>query len=96
MEQVFPNPLRRFHALDLALPGHGHGTGRVFLAPNQPPRAVLAREYAMGGASVVVGRKPAGQVVGVADVEGSPRVLKNVNPIHEEKIGSIPMDRENL
>ena len=46
IEQLFSNPLGRFHPFDLALSGHGQGARWVRLAPDQLPGAIFAGKFA--------------------------------------------------
>ena len=54
IEQMFPDPSRRFHCFNLAFPCHGGGAGGVFLAPNQFPGTVFAGEFATDRVGAVV------------------------------------------
>ena len=57
----------------------------MFFAPDQLPRAILAGELSRQFVPPVVGIKPDLQVVGVANVELSGRILEDVNPIHARR-----------
>ena len=82
IDQLISNPLGRFHAFDLPLPKHRRSSGRVLLAPDQFPGTIFARELAAHFIGAIVRAQANREIIGVADVEFSGGVLKNIGPIH--------------
>jgi hypothetical protein len=80
VEQVLANPTRRFHTLDLSFACHCGATGRVWLGPNEAPRAILVCERKVTSDGVVVFRETANRIVAGTDVESPSTVLQDVDP----------------
>lgn len=80
IEQVFADPARRFHTLDLALPLHGGGTRRVSLGPNEYPWPVFEGEFSPRWPLFVMIPQSPFEGFGLAHVESTVWVLKYINP----------------
>ena len=85
IEQDFSNPASGLHPLDQTLSKHRRSSRWMRFTPHQLPRAVLAREFAVELVQSVVRAKPTLEVVSVADIEMTRRILEDVNPIHWRK-----------
>ena len=86
IEQMFPNPTRGLHGLDLSFTGHGSRSRLVRLGPYQFPRAVFASEFADDFVCAIVVLESAGKVVRLAGVEAASGILQNVRPVHCAKL----------
>ena len=81
IEEVLANPPCGFHPFDIPLALHGGCACWMDLIPNHNPRPILERVFSLLGNWIIVFRHSARQILGLADVETSNLVLKDVYPV---------------
>jgi hypothetical protein len=80
---MFPNPLGRFHSLNLSFSADGGTARTVFLRPNKFPGTILSREMTLTAIPTIMIQYSLDEVSCLSDVKLSTLIFQHVNPEHE-------------